>query len=341
MTTRPSAGSIALRGHSGRDGCMCLPGRRARTRTGQGRARRPRSVRQTAVVPGEPAARAALQSDPSNVEQLRAWNGETGDFWVAHAERMNEGVAGYRGHFFEAAAIDAKMDVLDIGCGSGHTTRDAARRASAGSALGVDLSLRMIELARRLAEREQVANARFEQADAQNTAFGDRSVDIAISRNGAMFFGDAGAAFANIARALRPGGRLVLMTWQPFEQNEWIRTFFTVLAAGRESPATPPAGAPGPFSLSDPERVRRLLASAGFVDVRLRRVAEPMYFGPDPDDACRFVSTQFAGLLNDLDADARARALDALRASMADHRTDRGVLYDSAAWITVARRSPD
>jgi SAM-dependent methyltransferase len=274
--------------------------------------------------------------DPSNVEQLRAWNGDAGDFWVAHAERLNEGVAGYHGHFFEAAAIDAQADVLDIGCGSGQTTRDAARQASDGFALGVDLSSRMISLARRLAERERVTNARFEQADAQNHAFADRSFDIAISRNGAMFFGGPEVAFANIARALRPGGRLVVMSWQPFEKNEWIRTFFNVLAAGRE--LSPPLGAPGPFSLSDPEWVRHLLTSAGFTDVRLRGLSEPMYFGPDPDDACRFVSTQFAGLLDELDANTRARALDALLAGMAEHRTDRGVLYDSAAWITVARR---
>ena len=293
---------------------------------------------QTAVVTGEPAAVDALQPDPSNVEQLRDWNGDTGDFWAAHAERLNEGVAGYHGHFFEAAAIDVEADVLDIGCGSGQTTRDAARRASDGFALGVDLSSRMIDLARRTAERERVPNARFEQADAQNHPFADGSFDIAISRNGAMFFGDPEAAFVNIARALRPGGRLVLMSWQPFEKNEWIRTFRSVLAAGRELP--PPVGAAGPFSLSDPERVRHVLTSAGFTDVRLRGLSEPMYFGPDPDDACRFVSTQFAGLLDELDANARARALDALRAGMAAQQTDRGVLYDSAAWITVARRGP-
>jgi ubiquinone/menaquinone biosynthesis C-methylase UbiE len=276
--------------------------------------------------------------DPSNVEQLRDWNGDTGDFWAAHAERLNEGVAAYHGHFFGAAAIGVKADVLDIGCGSGQTTRDAARRASDGFALGVDLSSRMIDLARRTAEREGLTNARFEQADAQNHPFADRSFDIAISRNGAMFFGDPEAAFVNIARALRPGGRLVLMSWQPFEKNEWFRTFRSVLAAGRELPT--PVGASGPFSLSDPERVRHLLTSAGFTDVRLHGLSEPMYFGPDPDDACRFVSTQFAGLLDGLDANARAGALDALRAGMVEHRTDRGVLYDSAAWITAARRGP-
>lgn len=312
------------------------PGRLPRPWTGRVGARGVWPIGQTAVVTGELAAVDAVAPDPSNVEQLRAWNGDTGDFWVTHAERLNEGVAGYHDHLFEAAAIAAKAEVLDIGCGSGQTTRDAARRASEGSVLGVDLSSRMIELARRSAGRERVPNVRFEQADAQNHPFVDRSFDIAISRNGAMFFGDPDVAFANIARALRPGGRLVLMSWQPFEKNEWIRTFFSVLAAGRE--LSPPLGAPGPFSLSEPERVRHLLTSAGFTDVRLHGLSEPMYFGPDPDDACRFVSTQFAGLLEDLDANARARALDALRESMVEHRTDRGVLYESAAWITVARR---
>ena len=96
---------------------------------------------------------------------------------------------------------------------------------------------------------------------------------------------------------------------------------------------------PGPLSLSDPDRVRRLLTSAGFVDVRLQGLSEPMYFGPDPDDAFQFISGQFAWMVHDLDADTRGHALDNLRASIADHQTDRGVLYDSAAWLIEARRS--
>jgi len=160
--------------------------------------------------------------------------------------------------------------VLDIGCGSGQTTRDAARCATAGSALGVNLSSRMIELARQLAEREQVVNATFHQADAQVHTFPDQHFDIAISRSGAMFFGNAVVAFKNIARAVRPGGRLVLLSWQPLARNEWVSAFRTALAVGRWLP-TPPQDAPGPFSLSDPDRVRGLLTSAGFADVRLAR----------------------------------------------------------------------
>jgi SAM-dependent methyltransferase len=275
--------------------------------------------------------------DPSNVEQLRAWDGDQGAFWADRADRFNEGVAAYRDQFFAAAAIEPTATVLDIGCGSGQTTRDAARRATDGSALGVDLSARMIELARRLAEREGLANADFVQADAQIHPFPKEHFDIAISRHGAMFFGDPPAAFANIARALRPGGRLVLLTWQPLDRNEWLTAFRTAFAAGRALP-TPPK-TPNPASLSDPDLVRDLLTSAGFTDVRLQALFEPMYFGRDVDDACQFISGQFGWMLNGLDDDTRARALDSLRASMADHQTERGVLYDSAAWLVQARRA--
>lgn len=150
-----------------------------------------------------------------------------------------------------------------------------------------------------------------------------------------MFFGDPVAAFTNIAQALRPGGRLVLLTWQPFERNEWLRAFFTALATGRELPI-PPSDAPSPFSLSDPARVRSLLTAGGFSDVRLQGLSEPMYFGPDPDDTFRFVSGLHAGMVRDLAPDTTARALDNLRASLADHHTERGVRYDSAAWLIQA-----
>jgi ubiquinone/menaquinone biosynthesis C-methylase UbiE len=279
----------------------------------------------------------AVRVDPSNVDQLRSWDGTDGVFWATRADRFNEGIAAYTERFFAAAAIEPTDKVLDIGCGSGQTTRDAARLATAGSALGVDLSSPMLELARQLAEREQVTNATFQQADAQVHPFPDEYFDVAISRSGAMFFGDAPAAFTNIARAVRPGGRLALLTWQPLDRNEFVSTFRSILAAGWDLP-TPQAGKPGAFALSDAGYVRDLLTSTGFADVRLTAISELMYFGRDVEDAFQFISTQYAGLANGLDAETKADALDRLRASMTEHLTDRGVLYDSASWLIEARR---
>ena len=148
----------------------------------------------------------ALITDPSNADQLHAWDGDEGAFWTANADRFDRAVAAYQGEFLAAADIAETDHVLDIGCGTGQTTRDAARAASSGSALGVDLSSQMIALARRLAAAAGIRNARFEQADAQVHPFEPAAFDVAISRTGAMFFGDAIAAFTNIGRALRPAG---------------------------------------------------------------------------------------------------------------------------------------
>lgn len=280
---------------------------------------------------------APITTDPSNAAQLQAWDGDEGAYWAANADRFDRAVAAYHDDFLAAAGIQRADTVLDIGCGTGQTTRDAALAAPSGSALGIDLSSRMIELARRRAAAQGVVNVRFEQADAQVHPFAGGAFDLAISRTGAMFFGDPVAAFTNIRRALRSGGRLVLLTWQPLAGNEWVRELSGALAAGRDLPAPPP-DAPGPFALADPDRVRAILAAAGFADVALDGVTATMWFGADADDAHRFVLGMLGWMLEGLDDAGRTAALDALRATVGAHQTERGVLYDSAAWIIRARR---
>lgn len=278
----------------------------------------------------------ALITDPSNADQLHAWDGDEGAFWTANADRFDRAVAAYQGEFLAAADIAETDHVLDIGCGTGQTTRDAARAASSGSALGVDLSSQMIALARRLAAAAGIRNARVEQADAQVHPFEPAVFDGAISRMGAMFFGDAIAAFTNIGRALRPGGRLTLLTWQGMPRNEWIGAFSSAMAAGRELPMPPPDT--GPFSLADPDRVHRVLSAAGFSDVTLDGVSAPMQFGDGIDDAYQLLSQLFGWMLNDLEDSDRTRALEALRATITTHHEPgRGVCYDSATWIVRAR----
>jgi SAM-dependent methyltransferase len=279
----------------------------------------------------------APEVDPTNAEQARAWDGNEGAYWAENAERFDRAVAAYHKRFLTTAAIGRAERVLDVGCGTGQTTRDAAQAAPDGTALGVDLSGRMIELARRLAAEEGIANARFDQADAQVQPFPARSFDVAISRTGTMFFGDPGAAFANIARATRPGGRLTMLVWQGPEPNEWIRELSGALAAGRDLPA-PPIGAPGPFAQADPVGVRAVLTAAGFSNVELEGVAEPMWFGSNAEDAHAFVLGLMGWMLQGLDDAGRGRALDNLRATLRSHDTGRGVFYGSAAWLVKAAR---
>jgi SAM-dependent methyltransferase len=274
---------------------------------------------------------------PTNTEQLRAWDGDEGTYWAAHADHFERALAAYHDRLFGTAAIGDDDRVLDIGCGTGQTARDAARIASTGSVLGVDLSSAMLEIARQRAATDGLSNVDFLQADAQIHPFEPGSFDVAIGQTSATFFGDRVAGLANIARALRAGGRLALLTWQPFAANEWIRDFSAALAAGRDLPAPPP-DAPGPFTLADPDVIRSVLTEAGYSDIAVDAAKATMWFGHDAGDAFQVVSGLLGWMLDGVSGADRDRALDDLRATIAAHASPDGVLYDSAAWLTRATR---
>jgi SAM-dependent methyltransferase len=276
----------------------------------------------------------------ANVEQAAAWDGEEGDHWTEHAERYD--AAGRRPweRFLEADLISANDYVLDIGCGTGRTTRDAARLASSGSVLGVDLSARMLERARERSKAEGLTNVDYLQADAQVHPFDTEAFDLGISGWGTMFFGDPVAAFTNIASAIRSRGRLAMLVWRELDRNEWLVAFRTALAAGRTLPVPPP-DAPTPFAQADPERVRRVLGEAGFSDVDFTAIDEPIDFGTNADDAFGFVRGIgiVVGLTQDLDDTTKAGALDELRATIEAHDSGRGVLFGTSAWLITATRT--
>jgi SAM-dependent methyltransferase len=278
---------------------------------------------------------ATRQAHPSNREQLRAWDGDEGAFWAEHAERFDRAVAEHHAALMDAAAVGPADRVLDVGCGAGQTSLDAARAAAGGAVLGVDLSRRMLQVARRRAQAQRLEHVRFEQRDAQVHRFPEGGFDLVISRTGTMFFDDPVTAFRNLASALRHDGRLVMAVWQPVSENEWFREVVAALSAGRPLPVPPP-DAPGPFSLADPDRARRILSSAGFVDPSFTAHRGRMRLGEDAEDAHAFVSTMMGWMLDDLDAPRRARALADLRGSMRAHQTADGVFLGSATWLVTA-----
>jgi len=267
-----------------------------------------------------------------------AWDGPEGDHWAENADRYE--ATGHRlwQSLLDAVPIGPEEAVLDIGCGTGRSTRDVARIASSGSVLGVDLSARMLGRAGAAARAEGLANVRFEQGDAQVHPFPDGAFDLAISAFGTMFFADPVAAFGNVARSLRRPGRLALLAWRELRHNEWVAAIRGALSVGRALP-TPPAGAPGPFGLADRRHTERILTAAGFVDVTFDEVNEPVRFGEDADDAFSFVATFgiTKGLTQDLDDETRTAALDALHATLVDHGGDDGVLFGASAWLIQAR----
>lgn len=282
-------------------------------------------------------------SDVVNTEQAQAWNGPEGSHWAHHQDRWNAVNEGFNEPLLDAAGITGNHHVLDLGCGSGQTTRLAALKAPRGRALGLDLSGPMLAEARTGAEREGVANASFVQGDAQVYPFEEGSFDAAVSRYGVMFFADPVAAFGNVGRALRPGGRLAFVCPADATLNSWVaamaslRDHLPVGDFGRP-------GLPGMFSLAAPDRIREVLAAAGFIGISINQAQAYGVWGNGAEDAAAFLLGTGPGrhLMEQADAATRSRARRTLTDHLRAHEVADGtVRLLSTSWLVTADRPTD
>jgi SAM-dependent methyltransferase len=267
------------------------------------------------------------------------WNGPMARFWADHDDRFDALLAPHGEVLLAAAAPRPGEHVLDIGCGCGSTTLRAAEAVApaAGTALGVDISRAMIDKARLRAAEAGTGNVSFELADVETADLGRASFDLAISRYGVMFFDHHTAAFANVRAAMRPGGRLAFVCWSERAHNEhWTVPFDAV--APHLGLAAPVARPNGPFALADPRQVRTMLAQAGWVDVDISEVREPLCVGLDADDAVAFEISDpdVAEDLASADPADAAQAVADLRAAFAARERPDGVWLGAAAWLVRA-----
>jgi SAM-dependent methyltransferase len=273
----------------------------------------------------------------ANDQQAEAWNGWEGVHWAENADHYDAMAAGINEPLLTAAAIGARDRVLDVGCGAGFLTRLAARRAHEGRVVGVDISAPMLARARTVAAEEGLTNLIFEQGDAQVYPFPTAGFDLAISRGGVMFFNDHVTAFANIARALRPGGRLVFAGPQPGgPDTEHARAF---------APLTPFMRGPSPAargmgSLTDPARIGSVLADAGFTGISVTGVDVPCVWGRDAADAVSFYfgTGPVRFNLSEVDEAVVARVKDEVRHALREFETPAGVSIQGSIWVVCAER---
>ncbi len=268
------------------------------------------------------------------------WNGRPADVWVREAERFDTLLAPFGLRLLTAAALEPGERVLDVGCGNGAISQEAARTVGPGGRVtGVDLSAPMLEVARRRAE-DQGLDVDFVQGDAQTATF-DQPFDVVVSRFGVMFFDDPELAFANLAMAARPGGRLCFVCWQEMFANEWIAVPATALVAHVGIPALPEPGAPGPFALADAERTRGLLESAGWSEVTVEAHKDGMRMGRDPEDVMAFMLSDEMGrrLVEGKDPEAVQAGTEAALEALRPYATPNGVVLGGACWLVTARKA--
>jgi len=280
-----------------------------------------------------------------NQTQRDTWNGDSGHRWVADADRRDAVLAPVADTLLAAARIQPGESVLDLGCGCGATTITAATQAGpGGTAHGIDLSEPMLAVARQRARDAGLTTVSFTQADAQTHQFAGAAPDVVISRFGTMFFDDPVAAFTNLARSTRTGGRLCAAVWQARDRSPLLQHGLDIAAAAAAARGHHvDVGVPtdGPFAYGDPAFVRPRLEAAGWVDVTLTPHTLDMYlFGPGTVEDSVETGLMFGPVHTALD-NAPAAVVDAVRDALVDDLASRhdgtGVPLSGAISILTAR----
>jgi SAM-dependent methyltransferase len=278
-----------------------------------------------------------------NAEQVRYWNETAGPKWVAYQALLDAQLRPLGVRAMERGGIAAGDRVVDVGCGCGDSTLELARRvAPGGEVVGLDPSALMLARARERAREAGVGNATFVEGDAQTHALAPASFDAVYSRFGVMFFADPVAAFANLRRGLRPGGRLAFVCWQAMTQNPWLLVPLMAAAQHLTLPPPPAPGAPGPFAFADRERVGDILRQAGFADIDFADVQQTLTLGGGGgvDAAVRLLLEGVgptSAVLREAEPAVRERVTTAVRAALAPFADADGVRMPSAAWVVSAR----
>lgn len=267
-----------------------------------------------------------------NVEQAEAWNGYEGRHWADHQQRYDAVNQEFNKPLLAAAQIVAGERILDVGCGTGQLTRLAAAQAGpSGHATGVDLSGPMLE---RAAASTEAQNVTYEQGDAQVHPLQEAAYDVMLSRFGIMFFSDPVAAFRNVHRAVRPGGRLAFLCMRGMADQD-LGTVFAAMTP--HLPRAGEVGHGGPLSFADPADVDRVLTAAGFLDVTATGLDAGQVWGRDAQDAAAFITGwgPVRHLLAGRDPEpVRKAAAEAMRA----FEDGDAVRLRGAAWLVQAVR---
>ncbi len=278
----------------------------------------------------------------ANNEQIRHWNSEESRHWVAHQERYDAMLAPFVDRLLEVARLSGTDRVLDVGCGCGVTTLTAGSVVPSGSAVGVDISAPMLEVASRRATKATLSNVSFVEGDAQTHPFSAGEFDVVISRFGVMFFDDPESAFNNLAASMAPGGRMAFVCWQDMAKNPFVLVPGIALAEHVPLPDLGPAGAPGMFALADPARIQSILTDAGLEEVSIDSLIEEILLGGGGslDDAVQFLRYGGMGraVLDGVDEATQDQVKVAVSEALAPFLTSEGVRIGCAAWLVSAVR---
>ena len=227
--------------------------------------------------------------------------------------------------------------VLDIAAGTGEPGLSIARHLHGGRVIITDLAEHMLEVAREKAAAAGITNVEFREADANALPFADNSFDEISCRMGFMFFPDMQQAANEMARVLKPGGRIATSVWAGPEKNFWVTCMQKNIKKHIDMPPPEP-GAPGMFRCAQPGLIAGLFRNAGLRDVAEREVPNTVgVSGPEQYwDMMTEVAAPFVAALSKADAATVAKVKADVLADMGEQYPN-GNIAGCAIVITAVK----
>ncbi|GGA31222.1 class I SAM-dependent methyltransferase [Neptunicoccus cionae] len=230
-------------------------------------------------------------TDGPNADQADFWTDGAGLDWITYEAQLDALFAGANRALLQTATPQAGQAVLDIGCGTGATTRDFATVVGpSGQVQGLDISTTMLAQAEKSATAQGLQNVTFTRADAQTTPLPENRYDHVISRFGVMFFENPVAAFENLRKSLKDGGQLTMACWGPFKENPWFTLPRRVATDLLCNPPPMDPRDPGPFAFADTDYVFSILTDAGFASQTVTTQDIPLTLQGSSADAAELSS---------------------------------------------------
>ena len=278
-----------------------------------------------------------------NKNQRDFWSGKGGDIWVERQNAMDTMLSPLGEAALNKLNLNEGENVLDIGCGCGHTTLNIAKRISPdGQVTGLDISEPMLKRAKESANEMSISNASFNCVDVQTDDIGEEVYSAAFSRFGVMFFEDPVAAFCNINKSLITGASLSFVCWQSPALNPWQSLFIEAVKKYVDLPSPPPRS-PGPFAFMESEYVSSILEESNFQNIMIEghEAEVNMFSGRSLSDSVKdyiSINPVVSVMLKDSTEQEKTEIINSAIEAFSPYYSAKGLMFPSATWLVTTTK---
>jgi ubiquinone/menaquinone biosynthesis C-methylase UbiE len=278
-----------------------------------------------------------------NKNQRDFWSGKGGDIWVERQNAMDTMLSPLGEAALNKLNLNEEENVLDIGCGCGHTTLNIAKRISPdGQVTGLDISEPMLKRAKESANEMSISNASFNCVDVQTDDIGEEVYSAAFSRFGVMFFEDPIAAFRNINKSLITGASLSFVCWQSPALNPWQSLFIEAVKKYVDLPSPPPRS-PSPFAFMESEYVSSILEESNFQNIMIEghEAEVNMFSGRSLSDSVKdyiSINPVVSGMLKDSTEQEKTEIINSAIEAFSPYYSAKGLMFPSATWLVTTTK---